>query len=223
MNPRAKLRYLLLLFFLNFGPVPLLKAQDALPLFKHFTTEDGLSSSESYSILQDKNGNIWLGTDRGVVRYDGYEFKTFTTQDGLTDNTVFYLHVDVDGRLWMFTYSGRVFYLQDDKIVAYKYNDLLLQHSQNRIPNGFFVDSLQKVIVSFRGKGTFSIDSSGKLDQIDSVNLQIDSHYYSNEYPGNYFVNSIHGVVGYRSEAIVNHQFEKMEKAYRPRQTERMK
>lgn len=195
------------LFCLEFAFASQVAAQDALPLFKHFTTEEGLSSSELYSVLQDKNGNIWLGTDRGVVRYDGYEFKTFTTQDGLTDNTVFYLHVDVSGRLWMFTYSGRVFYFQDEKLIPYKYNDLLLKSSQNRIPNGFYVDSLEKVIVSFRGKGTFSIDNKGQYNFIDSIGFQLDSNYFINEYPGNFSVNSILGVNGYSTRARVNHRF----------------
>ncbi len=207
MSSTARLGILFVLFCLKFALVTRVAAQDALPLFKHFTTEEGLSSSELYSVIQDNYGNIWLGTDRGVVRYDGYEFKTFTTQDGLTDNTVFYLHVDVSGRLWMFTYSGRVFYFQDEKIIPYQYNDFLLKNSQNKIPNGFYVDSLQEVVVSFRGKGTFSIDSGGKYNFIDSVGFQIDSNYYINEFPGNYHVSSILGVNGNSTKAFVNHRF----------------
>ncbi len=209
MSSTAGFRVLFVLFCLEFASVTQSTGQDPLPLFKHFTTEEGLSSSELYSVIQDKNGNIWLGTDRGVVRYDGYEFRTFTTQDGLTDNTVFYLHVDVSGRLWMFTYSGRVFYLQDEKIIPYKYNDFILKNSQNKIPNGFYVDSLQKVVVAFRGKGTFSIDDKGKYDFIDSVGFQVDSNYYINEFPGKFHVSSILGVNGNSTKAFVNHRFGK--------------
>src|SRR5208283_3650166 len=39
--------------------------------FKHLTSDDGLSSSEVTSILQDFRGYIWIGTYRGINRYDG--------------------------------------------------------------------------------------------------------------------------------------------------------
>mgnify|MGYP003379923768 FL=1 len=140
MKSIAKFGLVLLAFCLQIAFLAQLRAQDAIPLFKHFTTEEGLPSSEVYSSLQDKNGNMWFGTDRGVVRYDGYGFKTFTTQDGLTDNTVFFLCLDARGRLWMYTFSGRIFYLEGEKILPFKYNELLLNNSINKLPNGFYVD-----------------------------------------------------------------------------------
>ena len=56
------------------------------PVFKNYTTENGLPSSEVYFTLQDSQGYIWISTDRGVVRFDGYEFDLFTTDNGLPDN-----------------------------------------------------------------------------------------------------------------------------------------
>ncbi|MBL0102333.1 MAG: hypothetical protein IPP51_00300 [Bacteroidetes bacterium] len=90
-------------------------AQDVTPSFRHFTSEDGLSGSELYCVIQDCHGNLWFGGDRGVVRYDGYEFRTFTTKDGLSDNTVFDIYEDVKGRIWMYTFSGRLFYLEKER------------------------------------------------------------------------------------------------------------
>lgn len=40
-------------------------------LFTQFTVKDGLSSNSVYSLLEDKLGNIWLGTSEGICRYDG--------------------------------------------------------------------------------------------------------------------------------------------------------
>ena len=57
----------------------------------NFGVNDGLPSSECYEIIQDSKGYIWFGTDRGVVKYNGYEFITYTTKEGLNNNVVFYL------------------------------------------------------------------------------------------------------------------------------------
>lgn len=214
MTSAVKVKAFLFFLLLSIASFMQLSAQNAMPFFKHFTTEEGLPSSEVYSSVQDRNGNMWFGTDRGVVRYDGYEFRAFTTQDGLTDNTVFFLSIDANGRLWMYTFSGRVFYMDGEKIHPFKYNDELLEHSTNKLPNGFFVDSLQNVIVAVRGNGTISIDTNGKFTRIDSVSFRLDSNYFINEYPGNHSVLSILGVNGNSERALVNHRFGNEKKQY---------
>lgn len=50
----------------------LLNAQQ-IPL-KHFTIKDGLPSNNCYRLIDDAEGKIWVATDKGMVRYNGYEF-----------------------------------------------------------------------------------------------------------------------------------------------------
>lgn len=76
------------------------------PSHRHFTTDDGLASNEVYKIIEDRNGYIWMATDRGVVKYDGYNFEIFTTEDGLNDNVVFWIYEDNNGRMW-FTFLDK--------------------------------------------------------------------------------------------------------------------
>lgn len=132
------------------------------PSFRHYTTEDGLPSSEIYSVIQDKKGNMWMGTDRGLVKFDGYEFRTFTTRDGLTDNTVFKLYEDVKGRIWMVTISGRVFYHEAGKIISYRFNNLISETTQRRVPFGLYVDSLENIRVTLRDLGELRISNKGE-------------------------------------------------------------
>lgn len=61
------------------------------PLFrevKHYTTENGLSNNSIKSIVEDDNGNLWLGTSSGISFYDLSEnvFKNFTHADGVIGN-----------------------------------------------------------------------------------------------------------------------------------------
>ena len=66
----------------------------------HFTKEDGLVSAWVLKILEDKQGNIWFATDRGVNKFDGVKFETFTDKDGLIDNAVRELYEDKNGIMW---------------------------------------------------------------------------------------------------------------------------
>lgn len=74
--------------------------------FRHFTTEDGLPSSEVHDVVQDDNGYMWFATDRGLVRFDGYDFEVHTTKDGLPDNVLIHLKKSSDGTLWFVGLSG---------------------------------------------------------------------------------------------------------------------
>jgi len=81
----------------------------------NFTEEKGLGNagfrvsgkSESgtlarvYSINEDNNNNIWIGTvDAGVWKYDGNVLTNYTTKEGLTSNAVNTIYKDNNGELW---------------------------------------------------------------------------------------------------------------------------
>lgn len=132
------------------------------PASYNYTTSDGLPSSETYDIIQDKKGYIWIATDRGVSRFDGYSFKNITTSDGLADNTVLSFYEDQNGRIWFHGISGRLCYYEYGTITQYKYNDLLTK-DKGRIIRSFECDEHDNVIIGTLGGGIVSISSDGKL------------------------------------------------------------
>lgn len=79
----------------------------------HYTIEDGLPSNTIYNLYEDEDGVIWIGTDKGVARYNGVAFETFTTADGLSDNECFFFQPDYNGRLWIGTYNGTLCFYKD--------------------------------------------------------------------------------------------------------------
>jgi diguanylate cyclase (GGDEF)-like protein len=75
--------------------------------FRHISIENGLAQSSVQAIAQDAQGFMWLGTQDGLQRYDGYDFLTYRHDPGnpssLADNTIGALQVGKDGALWVGT------------------------------------------------------------------------------------------------------------------------
>src|SRR4030066_2435422 len=76
--------------------------------FEKYGVEEGLSSSKVYSVLQDKNDWIWLGTESGVSRFDGSEFENFSPRNGLSAGGVYSLAEDTLGRIWFGHLNGGI-------------------------------------------------------------------------------------------------------------------
>ncbi|MCW9017170.1 MAG: ATP-binding protein [Kangiellaceae bacterium] len=78
--------------------------------FDSLTQEDGLSNTSVFKIYQDKQGFIWLGTDDGLNRFDGYEFIIYrhssSNHDSISSNRVFDIIEDKQGALWIATSKG---------------------------------------------------------------------------------------------------------------------
>jgi len=73
-----------------------------------FSTEEGLAYVETTAIVPDREGGVWIGTQRGLNYYKDGKLKLFTTENGLPSNVVRSLQLDRDGSLWIGTSSGLV-------------------------------------------------------------------------------------------------------------------
>ncbi len=95
-----------------------MQSTSQLPLrFEHIGQKQGLEQKEIACIIQDRQGYLWLGTNDGLVRYDGYEFRTFKHQPGDTTSIpsggIYDLFVDSRGWLWIGTTDGLILYDQN--------------------------------------------------------------------------------------------------------------
>lgn len=73
--------------------------------------EDGLPQDTVRALAQTPDGYLWIGTDEGLARFDGYEFTPFSRRSGaLPSNPVAALTVANDGALWVSTPAGLVRY-----------------------------------------------------------------------------------------------------------------
>jgi ligand-binding sensor domain-containing protein/signal transduction histidine kinase len=89
-----------------------LDPQRALDHYGHqaWRTDAGLPQNTVHAVLQTRDGYLWLGTDGGLVRFDGIDFVTFgvETNPAFHSNTVYDLEQDADGALWISTAAGLV-------------------------------------------------------------------------------------------------------------------
>jgi ligand-binding sensor domain-containing protein/signal transduction histidine kinase len=71
-------------------------------------TGDGLPQNTVTSIVQTRDGYLWLGTFGGLVRFDGYAFAVFDPENtpGLSSARIVTLHEDRGGVLWIGTEAG---------------------------------------------------------------------------------------------------------------------
>jgi signal transduction histidine kinase/ligand-binding sensor domain-containing protein len=78
------------------------------PIFRHYTTADGLSSTQVNCVVEDLFGRIYLGTARGldVLDPETGHLRHFRTEDGLPASEVTLAARDASGALWFGTQSG---------------------------------------------------------------------------------------------------------------------
>ncbi len=107
MKPRIFIYFLLLIIYSRGNAQNILK-------FEHITVNDGLSHSDAMAVLQDKDGFIWVGTNKGLDRYDGYTLKNYRLPyrnvNGQYTNRVLGLHLSPDRTLWVVPETQGIFY-----------------------------------------------------------------------------------------------------------------
>ena len=118
------------------------------PLVRTITMNTGLPSNAVRSIVQDKNGFIWFGTDNGLCRYDGYHVQNFYNPQMQFDQYVSTLEACDEGLLvgtskgaFLFNFETEQFQRLNDQITS--------------IISYFSVDDSHNVWVSTLGQGLF--------------------------------------------------------------------
>jgi signal transduction histidine kinase/ligand-binding sensor domain-containing protein/CheY-like chemotaxis protein/HPt (histidine-containing phosphotransfer) domain-containing protein len=90
------------------APVPTVRPM----YFEHLTMRDGLSHSTVEGMLQDSRGYLWLATESGLDRYDGYSVRVYHRERGnpgaLASDYVWTIAEDAHGDLWLATIGGGV-------------------------------------------------------------------------------------------------------------------
>jgi ligand-binding sensor domain-containing protein/signal transduction histidine kinase len=97
--------------------------QSGLPFIVDvWTSKEGLPQNSVISVIQTKDGYLWLGTLNGLVRFDGNHFTVFNEYNtpGLNSDRIVYLFEDSHTNLWIGTDTGTVAMAKDGRITDFQ-------------------------------------------------------------------------------------------------------
>ncbi len=116
-------------------------------------TEQGLPQNSAWALCQTRDGYLWIGTQEGLVRYDGIRFSVFNKQNvpAMRSNVIASLLEDNSGALWIGTRGGGVLRLHEGTFICYS--------TQNGLSNDDVTSLLQD------RAGTIWIGTSHGLNQ----------------------------------------------------------
>lgn len=89
--------------------------EDAGYVVRHWGVDDGLPNQAVYALAQDRDGYLWIGTDRGLVRFDGLDFESFALPGVSETASIVALFCDSRGRLWIAEKWGSLILYEDGK------------------------------------------------------------------------------------------------------------
>ena len=159
------------------------KSFNPIYLFRNYSVDQGLPSSEVYDIEQDNEGNVWFATDRGVVKYNGDEFVQYHEKDGLFSDVVFQIYKDYRNRLWFLSTENQLCYYENNSIKPFKYNSQILKKipKSNHSDKNIFITKENTIIIGFRNNGGYQIKSNGEIIKMKSLDNSIILNQYKNK------------------------------------------
>lgn len=160
----------LLLFGINMVNIKDVLAYENI-MFSSLTIENGLPQSTVETMIQDSKGFIWVGTNDGLARYNGYEFKIYRNEYGkkesLVGNYIVKIVEDRYGYIWVGTSSGvsRI-NTSDNKILNYTDDNGL----EDKNVTGLVLTSDGDVVVATYKGGLYKYDY--QKDKFNKINLK---------------------------------------------------
>ena len=108
--PGYATRSILLCGLLLLALTPIARAAPLSLRFEHLGIEQGLTQESITAVLQDRHGYMWLGTQAGLNRHDGYRTTAFKNDPAnthsLLDNYIHALYEDGNGTIWIGNKGG---------------------------------------------------------------------------------------------------------------------
>jgi methyl-accepting chemotaxis protein/ligand-binding sensor domain-containing protein len=142
--------------------------------FEHLTVDDGLSQSYINAIIQDHMGFLWIATEYGLNRYDGYNFKIYKydRQDSstLASNRINCLYMDRENQLWVGTDHGLHLYNRD--------KDLFMRFQEKADSTGLSNNSIDNIYEDSQGR--LWVSTTNGLNLMNRKNNTF-THFYAEQ------------------------------------------
>ncbi|WP_432672095.1 sensor histidine kinase [Flavobacterium sp. SM2513] len=103
-----------------------------VPLTRKISFLEGLPSDVVYDLFVDKNGLLYLGTDKGLVTYNGVHFEEIGIEESL-GNSISSLQQDDQGKIWCKNFANQLFYVSNAKLTEDQSVKSLLEKTNSNL------------------------------------------------------------------------------------------
>ena len=154
-----------------------------------------LPSNLVYNLMVDHNGYLWIATEKGVLRYNGYSLNNFNFTKGFINKEIWNLYEDKKGRMWLYSISDNVGFIYKNQ-----YRNLIINTSPAIFYPRFITDYSSGIcfVTAFMNNqndaillclerndsltGTYDISQYGVLVALDSSRTLIAANYKNEIY-----------------------------------------
>lgn len=167
-----RLRFLLVLVSLSFGSA---FSQQV----RNFPSVTGKKDVGITCIAQSREGYLWLGSQEGLIKFDGKHPHVFKKDDGLSFTEVSALYFDNEGVLWIGHRNGKLSFLKKNRVDTFALNNAL----GNEKITGLFSDTPNSLWIATYGAGLFHYNGTS-LEHFTTENGLGDDLIYSIAFDG---------------------------------------
>jgi ligand-binding sensor domain-containing protein/signal transduction histidine kinase/DNA-binding response OmpR family regulator len=139
--------------------------------FNSVSSLSGLPQNTGRVIMQDMDGFVWIGTEDGLVRFDGYSMlsfrKHYNDTASLSDNYISSLAEDSDGNIWVGTMGGGLNVIDPLHAHVTRIPDLNSVDIRNIVP-----DPKRDVVWLAAGDGLYYFDKSNIINEVGDLTFK---------------------------------------------------
>lgn len=146
-------------------------------VWRDYGINDGLPGNTVYDMLQDSRGFMWFVTDRGICRFNGYEFESPVDTSAHAGTETYLPTEDIQGRIWFARLDNSIWFIERDTIRAWPHNKVLRQTLKSTaIIDQMGIEENGTIWLGVNSRGFLVIDLRGNYEVIrgsDQYNLAV--------------------------------------------------
>jgi len=178
----------------------------AIAHLQYLNMEQGMASSFVRAVIEDKSGNIWMGTRGGVSVYNGERFTHYSENEGLSNNFIRAMAEDQSGNIWFGTEGGGVSVFDGESFTHYTEKE---GFSDNLV-RAILVDRNGNIWMGTRGGGVSVFDGESFIHYTEKEGLSYnDVMSIFEDKSGNIWIGTFYGGVNVFDGESFTHYNEK--------------
>lgn len=173
------------------------------PFIRKISFLEGLPSDVIYDMYVSKKGLLYLGTDKGLVSYDGVHFTLYPFDENLS-NSVNSIQEDENGVIYCKNFSNQIYFLFNERLSLDKaFNDLISKNKLSVVE--FSVLGKQKVLLTSNQFFGIEKNKSYLIYQSEELLGKNDFfHLVFNKVTNEFYISSLASILSFKNKKLQN-------------------